>query len=375
MQHEDPIQACLNSFADAVASKGLLKSCVTGFGQKYVLYGIQSVNRGDSGYELWMVTANARNIEVRSHPMKLSTESMDRMQILAQMDACQKHFASYPPPSLSHPPPFCVIPVNAELTSLSMVDLFNDMESLLPGDEVFVTNYLTDGRIWYHSGIHIGGGFFCHFVPTNGFNETDLNNGKTVPGVVECVTAQGFYEAVPSKIRRQAFRVTHPILVREGLTIVDQAKRFVDEKVFNDYNYVNRNCQHFSSRCSYDREFSYNTDKLFSSNEHASSQKVATVGVTPIVRPGFVATEGCRQNVVGVAKVAPMVRPNSVATENCFDSPVKENQHKTSIDNYVEEHYCGGPMAEFQHENRPSNLVAKYCTSFEMDDSEYYIPM
>ncbi|CAJ0927528.1 unnamed protein product, partial [Mesorhabditis belari] len=295
MQYEDPIEARMNSFAGTMACEGLLKSCVTGFGQKYALYGTQSMDREDPGYVLWMVTSNSRNIEMLSEPMKLSTKSMDQMQILAQMNACEKHFASYPPPGLSHPPPFCVIPVNSELISFSLIDLFNDTARLLPGDEVFINNYLTDGRIWRHSGIHIGGGFFCHFVPRNGFNETDLNSGKTVPGVVKCVSTLGFYEAVPSEIRRQAFRVTHPILVREGLTIVAQAKQFIDGKVFNDYNYVNRNCQHFSSCCSYDREFSHNTDKLFSSNNYASSQKVGTV--TPIVPPSFVATEGCRGNV------------------------------------------------------------------------------
>ncbi|CAJ0927763.1 unnamed protein product, partial [Mesorhabditis belari] len=365
IQHEDPIQARVNSFADAMASKGLFKSCVTGLGQKYALYGTRSV---DYGYELWMVTANTRNSEVLSQPMKLTTKSKDQVYILSLIDACKQHFASCPLPSLSHPPPFCVIPVNSELISFSLIDLFNDTARLLPGDEVFVTNYLTDGRIWYHSGIHIGGGFFCHFVPTNGFNLTDLNSGKTVPGVVKCVSTLGFYEAVPSEIR-QAFRVTHPILVREGLTIVDQAKRFIEGEVFNDYNYVNRNCQHFSSRCSYDREFSYNTEKLFSSNEYVSSQKVGTV--TPIVHPSSVGTESCRRNVVGVAKVEPIVHSNSVATESCFDSSVKENQDETNLGNYVDEsQYIGGPMTQFEHKNRPSNIVSS--ATYEIPDSEYF---
>ncbi|CAJ0573748.1 unnamed protein product, partial [Mesorhabditis spiculigera] len=300
----DAIRAGLENAAQTFAAPGIIKHFDTSFGQKYVLYG----KPVDGLYELWMVTANARNIEVISRHLKLSQRPMDLGALGSMMQITEKHFASRPIPNFSQPPPSCLIPTGSELLSFSKVDLSDG--SLLPGDEIFIVCYLPSGEMWHHSGIHLGGGWYCHFVPNHGYNADDLLNGRTVSGSVRCDSAKGFINAFPSE-HRQTFRVTHPILVREGLEIVEHARRFMDQQAFGLYDYRLRNAQHFSSLCSYGIGFSYDAEKLYGFKNQVAGSRVATV--------------------------VPMVPPH----QNIHESSKDALKHQSAYGS----HYVGGPMA------------------------------
>ncbi|CAJ0573697.1 unnamed protein product, partial [Mesorhabditis spiculigera] len=303
----DAIRAGLENAAQTFAAPGIIKHFDTSFGQKYVLYG----NR----LTLWMVTADARNIEVISRHLKLSQRPMDLGALGSMMQITDKHFASRPIPNFSQPPPSCLIPTGSELLSFSKVDLSDG--SLLPGDEIFIVCYLPSGEMWHHSGIHLGGGWYCHFVPNHGYNADDLLNGRTVSDSMRCDSAKGFINAFPSE-HRQTFRVTPPILA------------------FGLYDYRLRNAQHFSSLCSYGIGFSYDAEKLYGFKNQVAGSRVATV--------------------------VPMVPPH----QNIHESSKDALKHQSAYGS----HYVGGPMA-FNTVNE-RQVVSQYVASYDMPDSEYF---
>ncbi|CAJ0931938.1 unnamed protein product, partial [Mesorhabditis belari] len=229
----------------------------TALGQRFAL----AITYKGKSYEIKLVTATSRFSTYEfSESVTVIRDIRDECEAEKWVKSVSRRLETCPLDSLARQPKGWEIRISREALRLERVpnDKYGNLDKvLLPGDELFVACSQFGVR-FYHSGVYAGNGLIFHFLSQA--DERAFSNFDYLPGEVLVSPLEEYLYCLAEDTKNgppELYRIVHPITVRSSQSIMQECEKLMNNEKFTSYNITSRNCQHFSSLCTYGLAYSY----------------------------------------------------------------------------------------------------------------------